>query len=170
LYADAQYYWDESGNAFVQLAVNRRSLTAVDEIAGADHGVPVIAVTRLTGIPVEVQFPVADEWTVTATLEHEWVHEADLGPEAEHRNALISTGVSWGSTASLTFRYEWTTTGTAVDARRDWFAVDATARISRSHVVTLMAGADRGGQVCANGICRIVDPFSGVRFSLLSYF
>jgi len=41
---------------------------------------------------------------------------------------------------------------------------------SVSHTLTLFAGRLRGGQVCSNGNCRIVAPFSGVKLSLSSSF
>jgi hypothetical protein len=170
LYGDVQYFWDASGNAYVHAGLNRRSLTSVDELSGADRGITTVAQTRLTAIPLEVQCPLTEDWILAASIEQEWVHEEDLGPDADHRNTLVSAGLSWGPAYAVTFRYEWTTSHSTVDGRRDWFAVDMTGRITESHVVTLMAGADRGGQICSNGICRVVNPFSGVRFSLLSYF
>jgi hypothetical protein len=56
-----------------------------------------------------------------------------------------------------------------VDGRKDWFAIDGSYRLSNHHTITLTAGGDRGGQICANGICRVVNPFLGFRASIVSY-
>jgi len=98
------------------------------------------------------------------------VHEGKNLVTPDYTNTLLSLGVSRSPDWSATLRYEWTSNEETVDGRKDWFAVDGALRISRSHSLTLMVGGDRGGQVCANGVCRIVSPFLGWRVGLLSYF
>jgi hypothetical protein len=78
--------------------------------------------------------------------------------------------VSQSPTYTITVRFEWSSDEGTADGKKKWLAVDAGYKFGDHHNVTLTVGADRGGQVCANGVCRVVNPFRGVRASVLSYF
>jgi len=170
IYVDLQYFLEEGGNDYVQLGFNRRSQEIANEVAYTPGVGPSIEETRLTGIPVAAQYTIGDGWVLKGVLEQQWVHEGKNLVTPDYTNTLLSLGVSRSPDWSATFRYEWTSNEETVDGRKDWFAVDGALRISRSHSLTLMVGGDRGGQVCANGVCRIVSPFLGWRVGLLSYF
>jgi hypothetical protein len=170
VYLDGQYFLEEGGNDYVLLGFNRRSQDVANELSYQPGAGPAIEETRLTGIPLAVQYTIGGGWVAKGVLEQQWVHDGKNLVTQDYTNTLVSLGVSSSPDYSLTLRYEWTSDGETVDGRKDWFAVDAALRISRSHSATLTVGGDRGGQVCANGVCRIVNPFLGVRASLLSYF
>jgi hypothetical protein len=170
IYADWQYYLEEGGNDYVQLAFNRRSQDIANELQYTPGIGPAIEETRLTAVPVAVQYTVGEGWVLKGTIEQQWVHESKNAATPDFTNTLISLGISRSPDYSVTVRYERTSDGATVDGRKDWFAVDAAARLSRSHSATVTVGGDRGGQICANGVCRIVSPFLGFRLSLLSYF
>ena len=170
IYADWQYFLEAGGNDYVQVGLNRRSQDIANELSYTAGVGPAIEETRLTGIPLAAQYTVAEGWVVRFVLEQQWVHENMNLATTDFTNTLISLGVSRSPDYSITVRYERTSDGATVDGRKEWFAVDASVRISPAHSATLTVGGDRGGQVCANGVCRIVNPFLGVRVSLLSYF
>lgn len=67
---------------------------------------------------------------------------------------------------SVTVRYEFTDNDFDVSGRKDWLALETGYRIDSGNVLTLTYGRERGGLVCANGVCRYVLPFKGFRFSL----
>lgn len=71
---------------------------------------------------------------------------------------------------SLTVRYEFTDNDFDVSGRKDWLAFETGYRINSGNVLTLTYGRERGGLVCANGVCRYVLPFKGFRFSLQTIF
>jgi len=71
---------------------------------------------------------------------------------------------------SLTIRYEFTDNNFDVSGRKDWLAFETGYRINSRNVLTLTYGRERGGLVCANGVCRYVLPFKGFRFSLQTIF
>ena len=170
IYADWQYFLEAGGSDYVQVGLNRRSQDIANEVSYTAGVGPAIEETRLTGIPLAVQYMVVEGWVVKFVLEQQWVHENMNLATTDFTNTLVSLGVSRSPDYSITVRYERTSDGATVDGRKDWIAVDASVRISPAHSATLTVGGDRGGQVCANGVCRIVNPFLGVRVSLLSYF
>lgn len=170
IYADWQLFWEEGGSDYVQMGINRRSQDIANEVNYTPVAGPAIAETRLTGIPLAAQYTVAEGWVVKIVFEQQWVHENENIATPDFTNTLVSLGVSRSPDYSLTLRYERTSDGATIDGRTDWLAVDAAVRISPAHNATLTIGGDRGGQVCANGVCRIVNPFLGVRVSLLSYY
>jgi hypothetical protein len=169
LYTDLVYYLEEGGNDYVELAFNRRS----NEIAREDlllvgPTLP-IEVTRTTGVPVAVQYSLNGGWVVKFVSEHQWVYESTNHAQTDYYNHLFSLGLSKSPEYSVTLRYEFTSDHATVDLRRNWTALDFAFRLSESHRITLTAGGDRGGQICANGVCRIVNPFLGFRASVVSY-
>jgi hypothetical protein len=170
IYADLQYYLQEGGDDYAQAGFDRRSQDIANELIYTSGAGPRIEETRLTEIPVAAQYTVAEGWAVKVVLEQQWVHESANPVTTNFTNTLISLGVSRSPDYALTVRYERTSDGATVDGRKEWIAVDAAVRISRNHNATVTVGGDRGGQVCANGVCRIVNPFLGVRVSMLSYF
>lgn len=169
VYADWQYYFEEGGSDYALVGVNRRYDGFVDEILYSPEYGPKISATRTTSIPVSVQMTLGDDWGVKFTSERQWVNDEKSAGESEFYNQLFSLGVSKSPEYSLTLRYEFTTDQATVDGRKNWTALDLGYRLSQSHNITLTIGGDRGGQVCANGVCRVVSPFLGFRASVVSY-
>ena len=172
VYADFQYYFEEGGNDYVLIGLNRRSedLTQ-NEVLVQPPGQPSSSIksTRSTAVPLSIQYSISDDLVLKFTSERQWVHE-DANPANDtYYNHLLSLGVANSPGFSVTIRYEFTSDFGTVDERRDWTAIDASYKLSNSHLVTFTVGGDRGGQVCANGVCRIVNPFLGVRASITSY-
>ena len=94
----------------------------------------------------------------------------DANPaNSTYYNHLLSLSLASSPAFAITIRYEFTSDFGTLDQRRDWTAVDTSYKLSGSNLVTLTVGGDRGGQVCANGVCRIVNPFLGVRATITSY-
>ncbi len=170
VYGDLQYYFEEGGSDYVLVGLNRRSEDLADEvIIQPGHPHRTIKSTRSTAIPLSVQYTVADEWVLKFVSERQWVYEDANSANTRYYNHLVSVGVSKSPTFAVTIRYEFTSDYGTIDQRRNWTAVDASFRFSNNHTMTLTVGGDRGGQICANGVCRVVNPFLGVRASITSY-
>lgn len=169
VYGEAQYFLEEGGNDYVLVAFNRRSMEIAEELFVNPAGGPVIEATRLTGVPLSAQYTLSGDWVVKAVLERQWVYDATNSSDPSFTNQLISLGVSQSPTYSVTIRYEFTSDKGTVDGRKDWTALDLGFRLGTKHNITLTIGGDRGGQICANGVCRVVNPFLGVRAGLVSY-
>lgn len=168
-YAEFQYYLEEGGTDYVLVAFNRRSEDVAEELRTPSHPEGFIESRRLTAIPVSVQYTVAGSWTVKFVSERQWVYDDGNRAQKKFYNHLLSLGVAQSPSFSVALRYEFTSDKGTIDGRRDWTALDASYRFSSNHTVTLTVGGDRGGQICANGVCRIVNPFLGVRASIVSY-
>jgi hypothetical protein len=169
-YTDVQYYLEEGGNDFVQLALNRKSQDIADELAATLLGEAKVDATRSTAVAAGGQYSLGDGWAIKGEVEQQWVHEDKNSGVPDFQNHLIAVGVSQSPTYTLTVRFEWSSDEGTVDGKKNWLALDAGYRLGDHHTFTLSFGADRGGQVCANGVCRVVNPFRGVRASVLSYF
>lgn len=169
VYSDAQYFFEEGGTDYVLVGFNRRSEDIADEvIIQPGHPHRTIKSTRSTAVPLAVQYSIGGI-TLKFTSERQWLYEDANPANTTYYNHLISLGLSSSPSIAVTIRYEFTSDHGTLDQRRDWTALDASYRLSPSNLVTLTIGGDRGGQVCANGVCRIVNPFLGVRASLTSY-
>lgn len=169
-YVDFQYYFEEGGTDYVLVGFDRRSDDIADEvIIQPGHPARTIKSTRSTAIPVSAQYTLAENWVLKVTSERQWVYEDANPANATYYNHLLSLGIARSPLFAVTLRYEFTSDFGTIDQRRDWTALDASYRVSNNHTVTLTVGGDRGGQICANGVCRIVNPFLGFRASVTSY-
>lgn len=167
-YIDFLYYFEGTVNDFVELALNwREEKFAIETVQPGSP--PIIETRRVKSIPIAAQYTLTNGYALKVTSEHQWVRDETNLVQSHIYNQLVSVGISRSSIAAVTIRYEFTTDKGTVDGRRDWTAIDIGVWIGKSHNLTLTVGGDRGGQVCANGVCRIVQPFLGVRGSLVSY-
>lgn len=169
IYTELQYYFREGETDYVLIGFNRRSDEVVDENIVPPSTAPKVDATRTTAVPISVQYSLLPDWTLKLTSERQWVFEGKNSVEPRYYTQLFTLGISRSPIFAVAIRYEFTTDKGTVDGRKDWGAVDVNYRLSARHTVTLTAGGDRGGQVCANGVCRFVNPFLGVRASVISY-
>jgi hypothetical protein len=111
IYADWQYFLEAGGNDYVQVGLNRRSQDIANEVSYTVGVGPAIEETRLTGIPLAVQYMVVEGWVVKFVLEQQWVHENMNLATTDFTNTLVSLGVSRSPDYSITVRYERTSDG-----------------------------------------------------------
>lgn len=168
-YTDFQYYFEEGGTDYVLIGLDRRFEDTAEEIHTPTKPQGFVESKRTLGVPFSLQYSISEEWTLKFVMERQWVHDDTNPAQVKYFNHLLSLSAAMTPTVSVTLRYEFTNDHGTVDGRRNWTALDASYRFTKSHTVTLTVGGDRGGQVCANGVCRIVNPFLGVRASVLSY-
>jgi hypothetical protein len=128
------------------------------------------SVSRMTTIPVQGQYVIDEQWSVKAAIEQQWMFENKHSTNQHYENLLISLQVSHSPEWSVEIRRDATTSPYDPSQSRVWLTVEGSFRIGSSHTATASYGSERGGQVCTNGICRQVNPFKGLRFSLISQF
>lgn len=121
---------------------------------------------KLTGLVGQMQYPLGGEWGLRITGEHLWV-SSTRGPIL-NRWFDLATGIeiSYAPEVVVGMRYEETSWNETPGPRKSWVSGDLTARFGASNTLALSYGSERGGFVCANGICRVVNPFNGFRFTL----
>ncbi|MBI4534880.1 MAG: hypothetical protein HY708_01290 [Ignavibacteriae bacterium] len=168
VYAEWQYFFEVDGTDYVLVGFNRRSDVTADEVLYTSSG-PKIAATSSIGVPLALQYTLPAGWVVKFVAERQWMHEEKNPSQTKFFNQLLALSILRSPDYSVTLRYEFTSDKATVDGRKDWTALDIGFRLSKSHNITLTAGGDRGGQICANGVCRVVNPFLGFRASILSY-
>lgn len=168
-YAEFQYYFEEAGSDYAAVAFNRRSDATASEIVVEGLLSQTVKMLQTTAVPFSVQYTVGSGLTLKFTSERQWVRDDGNVVNKKYFNHLFALGVSKSPTLSVTLRYEFTSDVATTDQRQDWTAIEVLYKVSDNHTVTLTAGGNRGGQVCANGVCRVVNPFLGFRASILSY-
>ncbi|HVZ38554.1 MAG TPA: DUF6029 family protein [Candidatus Kapabacteria bacterium] len=85
-----------------------------------------------------------------------------------YKNVLLTLEYTHSPRWAVNGRLEWTTTDHEQGGRRLWPVLGATYRIGTAHTVGLQYGAERGGVVCTGGVCRLINPFNGVRLTVTS--
>lgn len=88
--------------------------------------------------------------------------------EGRFYNALLTLEYSQSPRWAVNARLEYSTTDTEEGGRQLWPVVGGTYRIGDAHTVGLQYGSERGGVVCTGGVCRFINPFTGVRLSVVS--
>lgn len=99
--------------------------------------------------------------------------------DGHYNNALLTLEYSHSPRWSVNTRVEYTTAKneqvdlgdvgkSELKERHIWPVVGATYRIGDVHTVGIQYGAERGGVVCTGGVCRLINPFTGFRFTIVS--
>lgn len=95
-------------------------------------------------------------------------------------NALLTLEYAQSPEWSVNARMEVTTTDRDLQSEYDflgitfsepvkaWPVIGGTYRIGNAHTIALQYGAERGGVVCTGGVCRYINPFTGLRLSVVS--
>ena len=161
LLLEGEHYFGSRG--LLRLAAAHRYRTqAILFPGGTNH------LIRSTVIPGLIQIPLSRRLTATVQLEHEVVSDNYNIAREEYYNQLIALTLSWAPALTVGGRVELTTNPSDLSGRDQWFALDLGYRIGGRHTLVLTAGQQRGGQICVNGVCRYIQPFSGVRFTMQS--
>lgn len=122
----------------------------------------------MTGIPVTAQWMIDDEWSIKATVENQWINHSAYISDNVSYDLLFSIQLSRSPEWTIGVRREATTNPFEPSHRSIWIAVDGSYRLGTAHTIAVTYGDERGGQICTNGICRQINPFSGFRFSMIS--
>ncbi|MBC8145786.1 MAG: hypothetical protein H7X80_09370, partial [bacterium] len=88
--------------------------------------------------------------------------------EGRFFNSLVTLEYSQSPRWAVNARVEYSTTTKEENGRQVWPVVGGTYRIGDAHTVGLQYGSERGGVVCTGGVCRFINPFTGVRFTVVS--
>ncbi len=161
LLAEAEHYFNDRD--LLRAAVAGRAATqAVLFSRGNDH------VIRSMVIPASLQIGLDDHHTVIVQVEFETASDNYNVARERYQNTLVGMNIVRLPGISLAVRSEFTNNPSDPSGRRNWFAGEVGYRLGGAHVFVLTVGQERGGQVCANGVCRYIQPFSGVRLAMQS--
>lgn len=162
IYFEAEYSFDES-ESYLKIAFDRRAEIQYEIFA------PVPKQSqRFTSLPFLIQYVFDEMWSVKLTSESQWLYK--FPHDKREYTHLVSFQLAHSPGISAGFRYETTTSKYEPENKKDWLAVEGSYQIGESHSIGISYGAERGGQVCSNGICRTVNPFNGFKFTMTSNF
>lgn len=176
LYAHGEYQLND--DASFAIAVQRRD----NVIYGEGNGetiMPTSETYKASTLMLESITNLSDEDNLHAILELQRIFDSkkatagadSLGIEpydGKYSNALLTLEYSHSPRWAINARIEWTSTDKEQGGKHIWPVIGATYRIGDAHLIGLQYGAERGGVVCTGGVCRLINPFSGLRFTVLS--
>jgi len=124
--------------------------------------------TQKLGATVEYEFPLGETWHAQFALEG--MNALDVNRERRFTDVQSHLSLYHSRYGQVTFKYDHgEDPATAADP--DLFAVEAVVTLFEGKQrLVLFYGDERGGLVCSSGSCPLVQPFSGMKFTLQSWF
>jgi Family of unknown function (DUF6029) len=162
IFIEGEHYYTSS--SLFKLAFALRQETFFNEFSSDKSS----TITTSIVAPIQIQNTFSPGFSLTLQSEHEWVRETFNEIKNNYFNQLITLISSFYSRITATIRYEYTTSNSEVSERKNWLIGELGYRLEGSHTITISYGSERGGQVCSNGICKYIQPFEGLRISILS--
>ncbi len=160
-YCEVEWYFD--GQSYLRAAFNRRWDAPYEEASLQAH---VIATSTL---PLRVEYMLDEEYSLQATLEQQWARDnAYPAGKQSFFNEYVVLTLSHTPDWAVSLRAEFTSDEYDPSGKKSWLTGEASYRLGNVHTATVSYGSERGGLVCSNGICRVVQPFTGVRFQLFT--
>lgn len=177
--SDATYspYWEAYAHGEYEMSDEVTLAAAVQRKDNSNYGLGE-RYTVTTGM-VESLVDLAENSSLHTILEVQRAFDSkkvapaidSLGIEAHDGrffNALLTLEYARSPEWSINVRAEITTTDQEQEGKKLWPVVGGTYRIGNAHTVTLQYGSERGGVVCTGGVCRFINPFNGLRLSVVS--
>lgn len=92
------------------------------------------------------------KWTVAFTLDNTSIGELSFGMDEDNSSNSLEKILG-------------------LDKNKNWANIELVYNMTPSFRLSLMAGSLKGGLLCANGVCRIIEPFSnGVKLGIITTF
>lgn len=156
LFLEGEHAFDDGQ---IRLGIARRQFVQAVRLSA----IPNDHITKSTVIPVNFLTLLGETTSLQLQVEQEWVDDNYNTGEMKFSNTLLAATVARSPDITVTGRIEFTSNPLDLSGRKTWFSGELGYRIGGSHTMVLTFGQERGGQVCMNGVCRYVQPFSGVR-------
>ncbi|MCA9756643.1 MAG: hypothetical protein KDA27_12640 [Candidatus Eisenbacteria bacterium] len=127
---------------------------------------------RITHSGTIVQ-PLSEYLSLDVTVETQGVQESNRDTQSyqfplEYRDNIVSATLNKAPNMSWGLTYEWSDSPKEVDDA--WLWADWNVQVGSRHQLSLGAGKLRGGQLCSGGVCKLVQPFEGVKLEFLTTF
>ena len=164
-YAEVEWYLDD--HSYIRAAFNRRYDAPYDEIYREAGNIQSVHEQSSWTLPVRIEYMLGDAYSIGASFEQQLFHDSQY-KEPDYFNEFVSLTLAKAPAWAATVRMQFTTTDFDPSEKKFWITGEFTHRIGNAHTATVSYGTERGGLVCSNGICRLVEPFDGLRFSLLT--
>ncbi len=162
IFLEGEHYYASS--SLIKAAFALRQETFFNEFSPDKSSI----ITTSIVVPVQIQNTFSEDFSLKVESEQEWVRENFNSINNHYFNQLITLIGSFYSKLTATIRYEYTTSKSEVSEKKNWLIGELGYRLEDSHTITVSYGNERGGQVCSNGICKYIQPFEGLRITILS--
>ncbi len=184
-FAEAEWDFDPANQEnFVRFAIHRRS----DVITYNAFSPSNSDYRYATTLAAKLQYETAPNQSFLGEIEHEWAYDQSLTTDDKRRlNELITLQYSFDPviTFGTIFDYGLLYANGPITIDKDLFngwalhlwgnaelghlpELFASVRLGGANTLLVQYGAERGGLNCTGGICRVVPPFNGLRFTLTS--
>lgn len=164
VFLEAEHSFSEATS--INIGIANRSNIIYNDFTGESGSHKIIS----TVVPFLLQQSIGKIHSLTLEYEFEAVFDNYNSSQNHFTNQFVSLLTNVYSKFMLGLRYEFSNNNNDVSGRKDWFTIEAGYRLFYSNNISISYGRERGGQTCSNGVCRYVQPFEGVRFSILSTF
>ncbi|MEO8399825.1 MAG: DUF6029 family protein, partial [Ignavibacteriaceae bacterium] len=162
MFTEVEHYFDFT--TVLRIGFARRTKTIYEDFSGLAGSHIILS----TVFPAQFQYTFNPNYSFVLQYEYEFVNDNFNTSQPKFYNQFISLTSSIYSKYSASVRYEFTDNNFDLSEKKNWFTFEAGYRISQSNTLTMSHGRERGGQICSNGVCRYILPFTGFRLSLLT--
>jgi hypothetical protein len=158
--------WNISEKFFTKIAVSRQNSVIYNiDIPSSTEKLIV------TTVPVEFRYYISKEYTLKIDAEQQW-QKNNIRPldQQTFMNQLFSFNLTKSPHIGLTFNMEFTNDNEEPTGKKSWFSGEISYKLNPSNSVAVSYGSERGGLRCTNGVCRFVNPFEGLRLTVMTLF
>lgn len=164
LYFEGEYYFNDK--LYGKIAVSKQS-QVIYNYASPLFPEQLFSFT----VPTEWHYTFLPGYSIKLIVEEQLVHNSIRASEHQNfSNQLLSVSLVKSPQFTITLNGEWTSDKEEPSGNAQWFLGEISYNINSSNVVTVSYGRERGGVRCTSGICRYMNPFEGLRFTLQSKF
>lgn len=164
-YTELEWYF--KSDSYVRAAFNRRYDVTNDFL--------VTHTVASSTVPIRVEYALVGSYSTAAELQVQFVHDTQYEKDPDFKkpnysNEFLAIILTHAPDWAVTMRMEASSLPSRLNpsGRDFWLAGEFTYRVRNAHTITVSYGHDRGGLICASGICRQVNPFHGFRITLLT--
>ena len=125
-------------------------------------------IIRAFTIPVEVMYNFNKTYSVEVIAEFQRAYNSLRSGDPHFWNQLTTVSISRSPNIIVSGTAEITNDEEDPSGKKYWIKGEVVYKFSSSNTLVLSYGSERGGLQCSSGICRYVNPFNGVRFSLIN--
>ncbi len=166
------YFTDES---YLRIAFNRRYDVTNDSYDFARDIGNTHTVSSST-VPARLEYAIGNGYSIAGDLEVQFVHDSQIKSTPNYNNQFLALTLTRAPEWSASVRIERSNNAEEPSRKLDqdypmgqfWVVGEFTYRLGNAHTISVSYGTERGGLICASGICRQLNPFNGVRLTLLT--
>jgi hypothetical protein len=163
LYLEAEYYVNK--NLKTKIGVSRKTniLYSIVNPVSSDK-------IRTFTIPAEVQYTFFKIYGIKLNTEFQRAFNSLRAGRKDFYSQYTSLAITRSPNIILAGNFEVTDDDEDPSGNDYWINGELTYKFSTANTITVSYGSERGGLKCTSGICRYVNPFNGLRLTVINNF